>query len=152
MTTNIQSATVPDGFKPRQMGDGFMAINGPLYYSKFEGGIYLGFRVEERHCNPMGVCHGGMIATFADMVCAISAHATSEAAKNRFLPTISLQLDYMASARLGSWVQGSASVLRATRTMLFLQGLVTADGEPAARISGIFKIGAEFKIPPHPTA
>lgn len=151
--SEIQSVTgldVPAGFKPRMMGDGFMVVNGPLYYRKFEGGIHLGFRVEERHCNPMGVCHGGMLATFADMVCAISAHATSEAAKNRFLPTISLQLDYMASARLGTWVQGTASVLRATRTMMFMQGLVTADDEPVARISGIFKIGAEFN--PRPAA
>ncbi|MFM6992840.1 MAG: PaaI family thioesterase [Rhodoferax sp.] len=137
-------AGVPEGFKPRNLGGGFMGVNGPIYFRKFEGGIQLGFRVEERHCNPMGVCHGGMIATFADMVCATGGHATSEAAKNRFLPTISLQLDYMAPARLGSWVQGSASVLRATRSMLFLHGLVTADGEPAARISGIFKIGPEF--------
>jgi hypothetical protein len=38
-------------------------------------------------------------------------------------------------------VQGQADILRTTRNMLFGQGLVTADGEPALRMSGIFKMG-----------
>jgi hypothetical protein len=47
----------------------------------------------------------------------------------------------MGSAALGAWVQGEAQILRTTRNMLFGQGLVTADGEPSLRISGIFKLG-----------
>jgi hypothetical protein len=35
-------------------------------------------------------------------------------------------------------------VLRTTRTMVFAQGLVTADGVPVARASGIMKIGQPF--------
>ena len=27
-----------------------------------------GFRVEERHTNPLKICHGGMMATVADML------------------------------------------------------------------------------------
>jgi hypothetical protein len=41
-------------------------------------------------------------------------------------------------------VQGEADVLRTTRNMLFGQGLVTADGQPALRVSGIFKLGQVF--------
>jgi hypothetical protein len=47
----------------------------------------------------------------------------------------------MGAAPLGAWIQGEADVLRTTRNMLFGQGLVTADGEPALRVSGIFKMG-----------
>ena len=36
---------------------------------------------------------------------------------------------------------------RTTRSMVFAQGLVTADGEPVARVSGVFKIGAAFTRP-----
>jgi acyl-coenzyme A thioesterase PaaI-like protein len=60
---------------------------------------------------------------------------------SRFLPTVSLQVDYMGSAALGAWVQGEAQILRTTRNLLFGQALVTADGEPALRVSGIFKLG-----------
>jgi uncharacterized protein (TIGR00369 family) len=136
---------IPEGFKPRRFGDGFIAVNGPLYVKKLEPGIALGFRVERRHCNPMGICHGGMIATFCDMLLPISAHTLSADVARRFLPTINLQVDYLAASKLGAWVQGEAQLLRAARSMVFMQGLVRADGEPVARVSGIFKIGPRFE-------
>lgn len=143
---------VPEGFKPRRFGDGFIAGNGPLYQKKLEHGVLLGFRVEPRHCNPMGICHGGMIATFCDMLLPISAHHLSDALSERFLPTISLQVDYLAPSPKGAWVQGQGQLLRSTRSLVFMQGLVTADGEPVARASGVFKIGPRFGDAPGPAA
>jgi len=136
---------IPEGFKPRHFGDGFIAVNGPLYVKKLERGILLGFRVEARHCNPMGICHGGMIATFCDMLLPISAHSLSQDLGRRFLPTINLQVDFLAPSTKGAWVQGEAQLLRATRSMVFMQGLVTADGQSVASASGIFKIGPRFE-------
>ncbi|MFO1220117.1 MAG: PaaI family thioesterase [Burkholderiaceae bacterium] len=138
---------VPAGFTPWPALPGFVQVNGPLYERK-AGGVYqCGFRVEERHCNPMQVCHGGMMATFCDMLLPLGVHALSEVAHGRFLPTVSLQIDYLAPAPLGAWVQGEAQLLRSTRAMVFAQGLVTADGVPAARTSGILKIGPPFDDP-----
>lgn len=144
-TATLPAPDIPEGFKPRRFGDGFIAVNGPLYVKKLEQGIALGFRVEPRHCNPMGICHGGMIATFCDMLLPISAHHLSADVARRFLPTISLQVDYLAASKLGAWVQGEAQLLRATRSMVFMQGVVQADGESVARVSGIFKIGPRFE-------
>lgn len=146
-TTAPLAQAIPPGFKPRKFGDGFIGANGPLYTRLHEGRLQVGFLVEERHCNPMGICHGGMLATLADMVCPITAHFTCEAAKNRFLPTISLQIDYIASARLGVWVQAEAEVLRATRSMVFVHGLIKAEETVLARVSGIFKIGQPMNFP-----
>jgi len=136
---------IPEGFKPRRFGDGFIAANGPLYVKKLDAGIVLGFRVEARHCNPMGICHCDMIATFCDMLLPISAHYLSTDVARRFLPTISLQVDYLAPSPLGAWVQGEAQLLRSTRSLVFMQGLVTADGQAVARVSGVFKIGPRFE-------
>jgi len=102
----------------------------------------IGFRVEKRHTNTMRICHGGMMATFCDMLLPITAIRCAEGLGNRFLPTVSLDIDYLAPSPLGAWVQGEAQVLRTTRSLVFAQGLVTADGEPVARVSGVFKIGA----------
>ena len=143
---------IPEGFKPRRFGDGFVSTNGPLYLKKLERGILLGFRVEPRHCNPMGICHGGMISTFCDMLLPISAHYLSADLARRFLSTISLQVDFLAPSPKGAWVQGEAQLLRATRSMVFMQGLVTADGQSVARVSGIFKIGPRFEDAPTATA
>ena len=143
MTPAPAPPAVPEGFHARRFGDGFIGVNGPLYARRTDAGLQLGFRVERRHCNPMGICHGGMMATFCDMLMPLSAHALSDVG-NRFLPTINLQIDYLAPARLGAWVQGEADLLKATRSLVFAQGLVTADGAPCARVSGIFKIGPPF--------
>lgn len=139
-----RTAAVPDGFVAREFGGGFMAVNGPLYARRDDSRFQLGFRVEERHCNPMGICHGGMMATFCDMLLPISAHVLSKEIGNRFLPTINLQIDYLAASPLGAWVQGEAQLLRATRSLVFMQGLVQADDAAVARVSGIFKIGPPF--------
>ena len=137
-------AGIPEGFQARRFGEGFISVNGPLYTRRVEGRFQLGFRVEQRHCNPMGICHGGMMATFCDMLLPISAHVMSKELAERFLPTINLQIDYLAASPLGAWVQGEAQLLRATRSLVFMQGLVQADGVSVARVSGIFKIGPPF--------
>ena len=131
---------VPAGFRRVQLGGGFMAQNGPLYACWDGQRVRLGFRVEARHCNPMNICHGGMLATFADMLIPV-VNMYQGSSQRRFLPTISLQIDYLSPARLGAWVQGEGSVLRTSRNLLFGQGLVGADGEPVLRASGIFKLG-----------
>jgi uncharacterized protein (TIGR00369 family) len=99
-----------------------------------------------RHTNPLNNCHGGMLASFGDMLLPVCIHRQSEVGL-RFLPTISLQIDYLAPAPLGAWVQGEADVLRVTRTMVFAQGVAQADGTPVLRVSGIFKIGQPFNRP-----
>ena len=144
---------VPAGFRPVSAfaPTDFIAVNGPLYlrHEVVDGltQVQVGFRVEPRHCNPMGDCHGGMMATFCDMLLPLSIHRKHRDIGLRFLPTVSLQIDYMAPARLGAWVQGEAEVLRVTRRLVFSQGIVTADGTPAVRVSAIFKIGQPFAAP-----
>ena len=146
----MSSATphIPEGFRPIPNISGFIGINGPLYLRHVvrETGdlVHIGFRVEERHTNPMSNCHGGMLATFCDMLLPLSIHRLSKEVGYRFLPTINLQIDYLAPCPLGSWVQGEVQVLRVTRSLVFAQALVHADSTPAVRASGIFKIGPPF--------
>ncbi|HRL99297.1 MAG TPA: PaaI family thioesterase [Acidovorax sp.] len=142
------AASVPAGFVPVPAGGPYIEHNGPLYVRQGDGkgegeGVALafGFRVEPHHVNPMNNLHGGMMATFCDMLLPLTAHRKSAEVADRFLPTISLQIDYLAPAPLGAWVQGEAEPLRITRSLVFAQGLVTADGVPCARVSGVFKIG-----------
>ena len=132
---------IPAGFAPLQAGGPFMHHNGPLYVLHEGDLVKFGFRVDQLHTNPMGNLHGGMMASFCDMLLPLSVHRKSAEVAHRFLPTISLQIDYLAPAPLGAWVEGEAQPLRVTRSLVFAQGLVTADGVPCARVSGVFKIG-----------
>lgn len=137
-------APPPPGFEPIRTGGPFMQINGPLHVCRDGARLRFGMRVEQRHCNPMGILHGGMMASFCDMLLPMAVLGQEGPVKGRFLPTISLQIDYLAPSPLGCWLEGTAEMLRATRSMVFAQGLVHADGTPCARVSGVFKIGPEF--------
>jgi uncharacterized protein (TIGR00369 family) len=142
------SSSIPEGFKPLIIGGEFMRLNGPIHTKREGDRLLVGFRVEPRHCNPMSMCHGGMLASYADMLLPVTAHALSKTLANRFLPTINLQIDYLAPAPLGAWVVGEGQLLRETRGLVFAQAVATADGVPCLRASGIFKIGPEFVRPP----
>ena len=136
---------IPEGFIELPFNYGFIGVNGPLYARRDGGRLHLGFRVEERHCNPMGIAHGGMLVTFADMQLPLASRYQADLPEN-FLPTINLSVDFLAPARLGAWVEGETQVMRRTRNLVFSQCTVTADGEPSLRASGIFKIGPEAKL------
>ena len=131
----------PEGFKLQSGGphDTFAGVNGPLY-RKRDGDFYLlGLRGERRHCNPMGICHGGMLMTLIDMALVLGSNY--QAKIGRFLPTINLSADFLAPAPEGAWLEARTDVLRVARSTVFAQCIVTADGTRVARGSGVFKIG-----------
>ena len=145
---NPDSARPPLGFRPLRVGGPFMQQCGPLYgLLKQEQGqprVLIGFRVQAQHTNPLGVCHGGMLATLADMMAAICVPYQTDLPRH-FFPTISLQLDFLAAARIGDWVQLQTDILRTTRNLVFVQGLITTEGELALRASAIYKVGPLFE-------
>ena len=129
----------PDGFTVLRLSrpGTFMEVNGPLFGKRDKNRLAIGFRVEPRHCNPAHICHGGMMLGLADML--LGPGSEFELKSGRFLPTISISADFMAPAPLGSWVEGRSEVLKTTGKFLFAQCLITADGKPALRASGIMK-------------
>ena len=139
------TANIPDGFAPIHIGGEFIVLAGPLFWRQDDGQPALGFHVEPRHANGMGVCHGGMMATFCDMLLPLTTRSLVPEIGDVFLPTISLQIDYLAPAPVGTWVQGSAQVLHCTGSLAFVQGLVTANDRLVARVSGVFKISRRLR-------
>jgi uncharacterized protein (TIGR00369 family) len=134
----------PPGFVSVPMGGPFVGINGPFLVGRRDGQVRLGLRIERRHCNTLGMCHGGLLATMADMLMPVAMYEVPPFnGAPRFLPTISLQLDFIAPAQLGDWVEGHAEVLRSTRSLVFAQGLLRAGGRVLLRCSGVYKIAGE---------
>ncbi len=134
---------VPHGFVRLADADtGPFALHcSPLYI--FETDVKpmrLGFRVEGHHLNPMGSCHGGMLATFCDMVMPILAQRTRSDLRGHQLPSMNLQVDFLSPAREGDWVEGEVEVLRATRSIVVAQCLIRTAAGLVARASGTFKV------------
>ena len=136
----LRVARPPAGWHHAPIGGDFAKYNGPLFARWHEHRLEVGFRVDHRHANPGNACHGGMLCTFADILISGAAHYQTDIPR-QFLPTVSLQMDFCASAPMGSWVHGRADVLKVTRNLVFSQGLVYADDTLVMRTSGVFKRG-----------
>ena len=135
------TAAIPPGFQPVAIGGEFLKTIGPLY-GRWDGErARLGFRVEERHANIARACHGGMLTSFADMQMAVVTHYQWPEIAGHSFPTISLTTDFVASVPLGAWLEGAADVIRATKTLVFVQGTAAVEGATALRFSGVYKIG-----------
>jgi uncharacterized protein (TIGR00369 family) len=133
----------PEGYSPLRLpASPYMQANGP-FYAKWDGERFvLGLRVEDRHCNAIGACHGGMIATLCDVLLTVGSNIQS--GQSRFLPTISMTCDFLAPADEGAWIEGRLDVLRTTRNLLFAAGVLeVASSGPVARTSGVLKISGE---------
>ncbi len=133
-------AAIPQGFVPVKLGSTFATHCGPLHARWHAGKLQVGFIVQPHQTNPGEHCHGGMLSLFADVVLSSAAQYQTDIPR-QFLPTISLQLDFMNGAPLGHWVQGSADILQVTRNLVISQGLITCAGTTVARASGVFKRG-----------
>lgn len=137
----MTDAQVPAGYVDLGFDYGFLRVIGPLYGRRDAAGLSLGFRVEQRHCNAMGVAHGGMLATFMDMQVPLGTRVLDPRLFNTLMMTISLSCDFFAPAPLGAWISGETQLLKTTSKLVFAQGLMMADGAPIARASAVFRIG-----------
>ena len=127
---------VPCGFEVLSLGSGFAEMFGSIYVNRESK--TLAFRVAPIHLNPVNVCNGGAMATFADMQIAAVISAGPGTARGH-QPTISLNIDYLATTPLGAWVEAAVTLVKTTRSLIFTQAMIRADGEIVARSQAIYR-------------
>src|SRR5256885_16689276 len=89
----------------------FNALVGPLYQRRRRGAeLSIGLRIEAKHTNSRGICHGGVLATLADVALGYAMQAKGGTASN--FVTVHLSLDYAGSAKVGDWVESQVEVQR----------------------------------------
>jgi len=131
-------AAPPAGYREVAIPGPFLVNNGPLF-GQIEGDtLRIGLRIEERHCNSAGVCHGGLAMMMADLQ--TSAGTMFRTGNFQFMPTIHFSCDLVAAVRVGDWLYGETDVIRQTRNMSFAECLLFVDDEPVMRASDISKI------------
>lgn len=133
-----QDPGLPAGFTQMRMSTNpFIDMIGPLYGRMEDERFVLGVRVETRHCNPGGTCHGGMVMTLSDMLLLLGCNI--EGKVNRYFTTVNVTCDFIAPARVGAWIEGRMQVLRVANSLVFSQGLFTVGQTVIARCNGILK-------------
>ena len=92
------------------------------------------------HCNPAGICHGGMMMTVMDM--AIGVATSMAAATNAFTPSVNLTYDFVAPGKMGWWLQSKIDWVHATKRTGFANGYLMGPEGPVLRANGICKIAS----------
>ncbi|MFZ1742796.1 MAG: PaaI family thioesterase [Pontixanthobacter sp.] len=118
-------------------GDPFEQRAGPFYErEEADGGVVSAFRAEPRHMNGAGFMHGGCLMTFADS--AIFAIARVALGESHGV-TLNLTGDFLDPTRIGQLVEARGRVVRAGGKTIFVEGLITADGQPVFRLNAIIR-------------
>lgn len=127
---------LPPGFVESKTRGAFTTHNGPLYH-KIEGDVFWhGFRALPRHCNGVGIVHGGWLSSFAD---GVLATAVWRATETRAV-TLRLNVDFLDMVRPGEWVEGTAVVTRSTRALAFARADIRCAGRQVLAAEGVFKL------------
>jgi acyl-coenzyme A thioesterase PaaI-like protein len=143
-------AGIPEGWV-RVPTQAFGTHVGPFY--RPDGNKRLcGFVADERHGNKRGVTHGGMLATAFDIAL---GNACWDAAGERPSATIQLNIQYVGALQLGEFATVQAEIIRTTRSLVFVRGVMMVGDRVVATGEGIWKVLAwrgEPYVPPPPPA
>jgi len=136
---------IPEGYEllQRTVGNTFSGLAGPFYAKRRGRDISLGLRVEERHLNSRGTCHGGLLATLADIALGYACVAAAEESGGKNFVTIDLSVEYMASTRAGDWLYSEVRVLNVDTRTAAAAGHLMVDGQPVARVSANFRMARQ---------
>lgn len=110
---------------------------GPFFFTVDDKGPVAAFRAEKKHMNGGGVVHGGCLMTFADF--SLFAMAQLEMDDQSYGLTVAFTSEFLSGGKLGDLIEARGEVLRAGGSLVFVRGLVTANGVPCLNFSGTIK-------------
>ena len=126
----------PEGWVIQEGRGAFTTHNGPYYHRPGDEAASQAFLALKRHCNGVGIVHGGMLSAFLDGLLAWGVGRATGATP----VTVHLSINFLDMGRAGDWVVGAARVTRVTRDMAFVEGQASVDGRDLARATGVFKL------------
>jgi acyl-coenzyme A thioesterase PaaI-like protein len=116
---------------------GFLSLVGPLWQRVVDGEHEYAIEAQDKHHNRRGLVQGGLLMTFADRTCGMTARYVSG---QPTLATVQMDTHFVDSGKIGEILMSKPRVVRATRSLIFLTTEVTADERCIAMASGVFKI------------
>jgi uncharacterized protein (TIGR00369 family) len=129
-------SAIPEGWLEIPRLSPFNALVGPLYQRREGDALSVGLRIEAKHTNSRGICHGGVLATLADLALGYAMLAKT-GGKGEFV-TAQLSIDYAGAARVGDWVESAVEIQRVGTRLAFANGYLLAEGQRIVRASAIF--------------
>ena len=116
---------------------GFLHLIGPLWQRQVDGEHEYALVAQDKHHNRRGLVQGGVLMTFADRTCGMSARYVSG---KPTLATVQFDTHFVEAGKIGETLVSKPHVVRTTRSLIFITTEVTVDKRCIAMASGVFKI------------
>ena len=128
-------------FEQISLKPGFMKHNGGVLFRNVSETQYE-FKsiIDENHLNAAGITHGGYLSALVDAGAGTAAHRCAE---NAPCVTISLDLKFIGSSKVGDEITGNVEILKKTKTLVFLFCELKCNDKIITSASGIWKILAK---------
>lgn len=115
----------------------FGDLVGPIWRREDADRLAFGFVVAPKHLNRAGNLHGGMLMTVADQSMAMTARRATGGKPHA---TIELNIQFVGGVKLGEFVESYPEVVRATRSLVFMQAKMLVGSRVVVTTNGIWKI------------
>ena len=117
---------------------GFMKHNGGLFFKNVSKNKYeFKSTINKNHLNAAGITHGGYLCALIDAGAGTSAHRSAD---NNPCVTISLDIKFIGSSKIGNKILGKVRILKKTNSLIFLFCELKSQNKIIALASGIWKI------------
>ena len=116
---------------------GFLHLVGPLWQRLVDGEHEYALVAQDKHHNRRGLVQGGVLMTFADRTCGMTARYVSA---KPTLATVQMDTHFVEAGKIGETLISRPHVVRSTRSLIFITTEVTVDKRCIAMASGVFKI------------
>ena len=101
------SDDVPEGYQPFVLDSPFLKHIRPVYQPHSDSRHSLGLRVAPYHCNELGIVHGGLLMTLADVAL---GNISDRPGGTPPCVTVSMSCEFSDGAREGDWIEASVDV------------------------------------------
>ena len=115
-----------------------MKHNGGIMFRNISDSEYeFKSTINEYHLNAAGITHGGYLSALIDAGAGTAAHRSAE---NAPCVTISLDLKFIGSSKVGDEIIGNVKILKKTKTLVFLFCELRCNDKIITSASGVWKI------------
>ena len=126
-----------DKFEQISNKPGFMKHNGGILFRKISDTEFeFKTTIDENKLNSAGITHGGFICSIIDAGSGTAAHRSSN---NSPCVTITLDIKFIDSTKIGDEIIGYTKIQKVTKSMVFLVCHLKSKQRLIASASGVWK-------------
>ena len=127
-----------NNFEQISIKPGFMKHNGGILFRSISENEYeFKSTINENHLNAAGITHGGYLSALIDAGAGTAAHRSAE---NAPCVTISLDIKFIGTSKVGDEIIGRTKILKKTKTLVFLFCELKCKDKIITSASGVWKI------------